>query len=71
MLASVAEQGSLSLAWSETPEDMFCRVVAHMFLNKFEGLKHMCQAMRKCVLSHMRTTKTQISQMKSDQRLCC
>ena len=25
MLASVAEQSSLSLAWSETPEDTFCR----------------------------------------------
>ena len=29
MLASVAEQTSLCLAWSETPEDTFCRVVAH------------------------------------------
>ena len=25
MLAFVAEQSSLSLAWSETPEDTFCR----------------------------------------------
>ena len=32
MLASVAEQGNLSLAWSETPEDTFCRVVAHILL---------------------------------------
>ena len=30
-LASVATQASLSLAWSETPEDTFCRVVAHLF----------------------------------------
>ena len=27
-LASVAAQAGLCLAWSETPEDMFCRVVA-------------------------------------------
>ena len=31
MLASVAEQANLSLAWSETPEDRFCRVVAHVY----------------------------------------
>ena len=31
LLASVAEQASLSLTWSETPEDMFCRVVAQMY----------------------------------------
>ena len=30
MLASVAEQAGLSLTWSETPEDTFCRVVAHI-----------------------------------------
>ena len=29
MLASVAAQAGLCLAWSETPEDMFCHVVAH------------------------------------------
>ena len=29
-LASIAEQASLSLTWSETPEDTFCRVVAHI-----------------------------------------
>ena len=29
MLASVAAQAGLCLAWSETPEDTFCRVVAH------------------------------------------
>ena len=27
-LASVAAQAGLCLAWSETPEDTFCRVVA-------------------------------------------
>ena len=30
MLASVAEQASLSLTWSETPEDMFSHDEAHM-----------------------------------------
>ena len=31
-LASVAAQAGLCLAWSETPEDTFCRVVAHIIL---------------------------------------
>ena len=30
-LAPVAEQANLSLAWSETPEDTFCHVVALLF----------------------------------------
>ena len=30
-LASVAAQAGLCLAWSKTPEDTFCRGVAHMF----------------------------------------
>ena len=30
-LASVAAQAGLCLAWSEIPEDTFCRVVAHLF----------------------------------------
>ena len=30
-LASVAVKAGLCLAWSETPEDMFCRVEAHIF----------------------------------------
>ena len=29
-LASVAAQAGLCLAWSETPEDMFCRVMAQI-----------------------------------------
>ena len=29
VLASVVAQGSLCLAWSEIPEDTFCRVVAY------------------------------------------
>ena len=28
-LVSVAAQAGLCLAWSETPEDTFCRVMAH------------------------------------------
>ena len=31
MLASVAAQAGLCLAWSETPEDTFCHVMVHMF----------------------------------------
>ena len=31
MLASVAEQASLSLTWSETPEDTFSHDEAHLF----------------------------------------
>ena len=30
MLASVAEQASLTLTWSETPEDTFSHVAAHI-----------------------------------------
>ena len=30
-LASVAAQAGSCLAWSETPEDTFCRVVAQIF----------------------------------------
>ena len=31
-LAFVAVKAGLCLAWSETPEDTFCRVVAHIYL---------------------------------------
>ena len=31
MLASVSEQASLSLTWSETPEDTFSHDEAHMY----------------------------------------
>ena len=34
-LASVAAQASLCLAWSETPKDTFCRVVAHIHVQLF------------------------------------
>ena len=37
-LASVAEQVSLSLTWSETPEDMFSHVVAHFYLKLIKAL---------------------------------
>ena len=33
-LASVAEQTSLSLTWSETPEDTFSHDEAHVFFNR-------------------------------------
>ena len=33
MLASVAAQADLCLAWSETPEDTFCHVEAHLNSN--------------------------------------
>ena len=32
ILASVAEQASLSLTWSETPEDMFSHDEAHLMV---------------------------------------
>ena len=35
MLASVAEQAGLSLNWSETPEDRFSCVVAHIYFDHF------------------------------------
>ena len=36
MVASVAEQASLSLTWSETPEDTFSHVAAHIIMRGFE-----------------------------------
>ena len=36
MVASVAEQASLSLTWSETPEDTFSHVAAHIIMRRFE-----------------------------------
>ena len=33
MLASVAEQASLSLTWSETPEDTFSHDEAHLYVH--------------------------------------
>ena len=38
-LASVAAQACLCLAWSETPEDTFCRVVGHFVLIHVNILK--------------------------------
>ena len=38
MLASVAEQASLSLTWSETPEDTFSYDEAHLFIER--SLQH-------------------------------
>ena len=36
-LASVAEQVSVCLAWSETPEDTFSHGVAHMYLPDYKA----------------------------------
>ena len=38
MLASVAGQASLSLTWSETPEDTFSHDEAQMYLGKNRGI---------------------------------
>ena len=35
-LASVAAHAGLCLAWSKTPEDTFCRVVAQMFYKNYK-----------------------------------
>ena len=43
LLASVAGQAGLCLAWSETPEDMFCRVVAHIYLKLKLVTECLCQ----------------------------
>ena len=41
MLASVAEQASLSLTWSETPEDTFSHDEAQIvYISYFEGIFH-------------------------------
>ena len=39
MLASVAEQASLSLTWSETPEDTVSRDEAHGYLDQSENVQ--------------------------------
>ena len=39
MLASVDEQASLSLTWSETPEDTFGRVVVQFCINNVKRSK--------------------------------
>ena len=39
MLASVAEQASLSLTWSETPKDMVSHDEAHMYSAKYSSYK--------------------------------
>ena len=37
LLASVAEQAGLNLAWSKIPEDTFSRDVAHIIKDKQEA----------------------------------
>ena len=50
MLASVAEQASLSLTWSETPEDTFSHNEAHMIktvhMFEFVGNRLQCGRLR-------------------------
>ena len=46
----MAAHAGLCLAWSETPKDMFCRVVAQMLYSIFNHV------MRKPVFCHMRTS---------------
>ena len=40
LLATVAAQAGLSLAWSETPEDTFCRVVAQLCIYVCSNVNH-------------------------------
>ena len=44
ILASAAEQASLSLAWSETPEDTFSYDEAHLFYSEKLCTRKQCQA---------------------------
>ena len=39
-IASVAAQAGLCLAWSETHEDTFCHVVAHIYVYRLCELKN-------------------------------
>ena len=56
MLASVAEQASLSLTWSETPEDTFSHDEAQVLY-----LVHLSRLMTKPTKWPVRPAKTQIS----------
>ena len=65
-LASVAAQTGLCLPWSETPKTGFLvtRLNPTLHTSSSRSLSstiYLSWAMRKCVLWHMRTTKTQIS----------
>ena len=74
-LASVAAQAGLCLAWSETPEDTFCHVVAHIDVVGRENTKRcwsrwMCRLICSCV-DHIWATSWQNQQnsMCAQQRL--
>ena len=58
MPASVAEQASLSLKWSETPEDIFSHDKAHVQYNNNMG--HITQ---KCAFGGFRPGKIQTRQL--------
>ena len=51
-LASVAAQAGLCLAESETPEDTFCRVVAHMFGIRAKYAILLWRVKQICVFEH-------------------
>ena len=53
MLASVAEQASLSQTWSETSEGTFSHDEAHLFI--YMRVHELGHVMRKRVLCHMRS----------------
>ena len=51
MLASVAEQASLSLTWSETPEDTFSHDEAHVYFPSKRG-KNELESTKTTLTSH-------------------
>ena len=57
----MAAQAGLCLAWSETPGDTFCRVVAQLHNLKEQGPFYLGRAKRICYLSPMRAAKVQAS----------
>ena len=53
-LASVAVQAGLCLAWSETPEDMFCHVVAHLYCTENCFLNIWKSHVKSYIIIHMK-----------------
>ena len=41
-LSSMAVQAGLCLAWSETPEDKFCHVVAQLYMSHIKPVFRVC-----------------------------
>ena len=48
-LASVAAQAGLCLAWSETPEDTFCRVMAHILITNHFNFVYYPKLLQSCL----------------------